>query len=138
MSDILQAVYERLATGTGVLALVSTRIYPLAAPQTSTMPYVLVGTTNETRYPHLLGATNPVTTDLSIACIADTRLAAHDIAEAVRARLNGFTGTVTPPGLVVRMALLLTRREIYFAPADGSAIGVFSSEQTYRIGFLES
>jgi hypothetical protein len=138
MSDVIQAVYERLSTGTAVTALVSTRIYPIAPPQNATLPYVLIGTINETRYPTLTGATGVATSQLTIACVADTRLAAHNIAEAIRARINGFRGVVTPPGLNIRMSVLQSRREVYLPPQDASGFGLFSSEETYTVHFLET
>lgn len=87
-------LYTILQADAAVLAQVSTRVYPLLAPQGVATPFIICGQTSNSPQDDKTG---PATTDISIAEIfvfhqnIDT---VEDIAELVRVALDRYSGTI--------------------------------------------
>ena len=82
-------LYGILSTAAGVTALVGTRIYPDLIPEEKATPYIgyervstdPIGTLENTILSEKIG--------LMVACWADTRIAAEQLADAVRTAMIG-------------------------------------------------
>ena len=94
MSDITEALYEKLSTTAGLTALVSTRIYPDVMPQPPTMPavtYQLISNVREERHRGQTGDARP---RIQLTCWAATALGAAAVAEQVRLAVMAMSGTI--------------------------------------------
>lgn len=97
---IEQAIYSRLTADADVLALTSTRVYPLLAPQKTTRPYVVYRRIDTE---HANSKSRGRTTDtaralIEIQIVASTYSGARTLADKVRLSLQNFTGNVTVTG----------------------------------------
>lgn len=89
------ALYSTLKNNSSVSALVSSRIYPINAPQGATLPLIVftqIGTLD--RELSHSGSTKVCTSHFRLNTIATTPKAAKQIAAAVTKALHGFSGTV--------------------------------------------
>jgi hypothetical protein len=90
MADVADSLRSYLVANAGVLALVSTRIYPDIVPQNATLPAVAISKIS-TRHDHTLSNFAGLAhCRLQIDCYSVTRLQANSVAEAVRA--SGIVG----------------------------------------------
>lgn len=85
-----QTVYERLAAGTAVAALVGTRIYPILAPQGAARPYVVFARQETENLADLSGRGTHDVAQVAVMCFADEAETATALARAVRDRLDGW------------------------------------------------
>lgn len=80
-----ESLYAVLSAAAGVAALVGTRIYPDLAPQTASVPCIAF-VRESTEFVTTIHANEVVgeTANLSIVCIAESRKAADQVADAVQ------------------------------------------------------
>lgn len=83
MSATLIAVRLLLDAAT-VTGLVADRVYPAAAPQGASRPYIVVNLVGEEQDVLLAGARDGFFSLVSISCIASTATAADELGEAVK------------------------------------------------------
>jgi len=102
--EIGLAIYNILSTDTNVAAIVSTRIYPNVAKQTSDFPFIVYQMTGVTPTDTkggavstsiaLEGATSPLDTNtFDVSCFSENYAGAVSLAEKVRNALDRNTGT---------------------------------------------
>lgn len=99
MSDITEALYEKLSTTAGLTSLVSTRIYPDLMPQSPTLPavtYQMISNVEEERHRGQTGDARP---RFQLTCWASTALAAAAVATQVRLAVMAMAGTIE--GIVI-------------------------------------
>lgn len=92
-----EAIVSYLSGYSGLTSLVSTRVYPMRAPQSVTVPYVLVQRISTPRMltQDMSGATGTLAHPrIQIEGWAETYLAAKAITDQVRAAMNGKTGSI--------------------------------------------
>ena len=136
MSSILDALYTRLSTTTGVTAEVSTRIYPSRAPQGAARPYLTMHRVSMPHEHHMTGAAGLTRPRVQISAWADRADQAESAAEAVRVALQGFTGTVST--VKIRQCHLDSQRDAYDPPADSGDVGRHAVHNDYMIWHTES
>ena len=96
--NIFAALYGELSTDAGVVALASTRGYPSVIPQDADYPaWAYQQISGFDTLPHD-GPTNFQFARYQITCVAETYLAAQNLALAVQAALDGFTGEMGGTG----------------------------------------
>ena len=106
-TTIDEGLIAYLRSKTGITNLVSTRVYGMMIPQAATLPCI---TTQRISTPRIStmdssGATGDLTSPrFQVDSWATTQKSAKAIADAVRAALNGHTGT-TGTGVTIRAAL---------------------------------
>lgn len=89
-----------------VAALVGTRVYPKILPQSPTLPAITYQRISRVSVAdHLTGAGSLGRPRVQVDAWASTDAAAETLGAAVKARLNGFKGTVAGEGDVKRIAL---------------------------------
>lgn len=89
------ALYSVLSGTSGISSLVSTRIYPMAAPQNTALPYITYVRLSTGRRELTHG--NPIDAaeaEFQIDCVASSPSGAKTLASAVIAALHGYKGTV--------------------------------------------
>jgi len=96
-----KAVYAILSAAAGVTALASTRIYPVRAPQNTTLPYVTytvvsVNPTDTKDRPSHLD-----TVRMQIDCWATTYAGAEALHAAIRTAIDAYQINATAGGVVV-------------------------------------
>lgn len=89
MSDIRKVIYTLLTADAGVSALVSTKVYPVRAPQTTTAPYITWHVINSEPFGTKKSATDNGQSkvdrfSLQINCFATDYTQTTNIGEAVR------------------------------------------------------
>lgn len=89
---IEKALRAELAGTPAVSSLVSSRIYLQQRLQGSTLPAITFDVQRVEAIRTFAGASNLISAEVSVVAIADTYLAARDIADAVRGSLGGWTG----------------------------------------------
>lgn len=95
---IQAALYAELTGDATVSGLVSTRIYPLYAPQAAALPYIVYQLiSRETAYAHA-SATGLQRPRIQVRCVAATYDGAEALAAAVESALSGFNGTLGSGG----------------------------------------
>lgn len=88
------AVRAKLLAASAVSNLVSTRIYPLMAPQNVVAPFVVYQRISVVRYRGLSGPTRTAQPRIQIDSYAADWKGAHELAGAIRQALDGFKGDV--------------------------------------------
>lgn len=112
--------------------------FPLIAPESAALPYVVYGRIGTSRESIMAGAT-PVTVNpagtFQVEIYAATYFGAKTLADAVRLALHNFNGTAS--GVTIRQCLLLEERDgdpVFF---DGQDKPTFMVEHTYQIRWQE-
>lgn len=86
-------LYTQLSTHAGLTALVSTKIYPVLAPQKVDLPYcVYLKVSNVRQYSHQ-GFSNLERVRLQISCFAKTYSTAKDVAAQVIAAMEAWSAS---------------------------------------------
>lgn len=134
--SIYAALYARLGAVSGVTDLVSTRIYPLVAPQNASLPLVVVNRIGEIHEHHTTAAAGIARASMQIDCWAATLDAAVAVGDAVRAALDGWSGTSA--SIVVRSVTLNDRDESMEPPQDGEEFGDYRSRLDFTCWYQVS
>jgi len=130
------AIYAYLSTVTGIVALVGTRIYPMTAPTSAVLPYIILNQISGLGQHHMGAASEYVKSRWQIDCFGSTALGAFNVAEAVRDAIDGFQGdwgTVN----IRRCHQVDENDGINFA-VDGSEIADYRHMAEYEIDYFRS
>ena len=87
--SIETTLYSTLSNNAGVVALVSTRIYPVLAPESAALPYVDYQNVAGSRISTLPGVGDAIRARIQMNCNATTYAGAVALADAVIAALAG-------------------------------------------------
>ena len=91
-------LYSILSTAAGVTALVSTRIYPDLVPEEKATPYIGFERVGTAPVATIHGTILADEVQMVIACWADTRLAAEQLADAVETAMTAAKEIYTARG----------------------------------------
>jgi hypothetical protein len=141
MADLGDAVRGFLIDDAGVLALVSTRIYPDVLPQGYTVASggALTYTIIDTVHDHLInGLSGIARSRIEFAAFSGTRSGANAIAEAVR--VSGLVGTTGLVGGVFFESVRLEEgvQTLDERPTDGSQEHRYITVFDYLIAYQET
>ena len=89
-----KATYALLVGGSGITALVGTRIYPRRLPQNHTLPALVYSLISAPRELNHSGAESLVTARVQVTAHASTYAVAKSVQNAVQSRADGYSGTV--------------------------------------------
>lgn len=92
---IQRAVANFVITDSAVTALVTQRIYPQRLPQNPEYPALVFRRVSGPQVHNLAGAAGRAVPRVQIDCYAETYTQMEALADAVKARLDGFRGTMT-------------------------------------------
>jgi len=90
---IEEGLYSRLQAVAGVTALVSTRVYPLLVPQEASLPAIAYQRISGPRETAHDGPSGLAFARMQVTCIGSSYSSAKGVSEAVRAALDGQSGT---------------------------------------------
>lgn len=109
---IEEALYTILSTNAGVSAIVSTRIYSVIFPQDVETDSIAITKVSSTgRELHHSGTTKTCESLFQISCLCKDPKSAKILAEAVRAALHGYAGTVG--GLLIFRTQIMNEIDLY-------------------------
>lgn len=86
--QIGKSIYDILVNDTDVSALVSTRIFPNVAPQTTTFPFIIYDVTGVSPNDTKEGPSTLDTNDVMISCYSETYSEASDLAQKIRVAMD--------------------------------------------------
>lgn len=119
-----------------VAGLVGTKVYPLAADADATLPWVTWRRTGIRREQTLSGPMGVPAVRVEYQIVATTYEAARTLADAMRAVLDGYTGTAD--NTTVRLASLEDESD-EFASLNGDQLpDTYVVRQTYEILWQET
>lgn len=97
-----------------IAGLIGTRCYPQVAPQDAAYPLLRILTVSTRSEQGMRGATGLAVSLIQIDAYSKQDVQARDLAEKVRIRLQGFSGTwATPAAVVIPAVLLDDSRDTY-------------------------
>jgi hypothetical protein len=129
-------LYQRLTSQTAVSSLISSRVYPLIAPQGTPLPLVVYQRTAVERPQSLSGNVgNPMVT-LQLTTYGTSYTSVKTIARAVRIAIDGWTGTTA--GVTIQRSTLLTEADGVDMPADDQMLPYYSVQQSFEFRIDET
>lgn len=121
-----------LADQSGISDLVGTRIQWGRSAQSEDMPRITMDLISNDDFHHMTAASGKANKRVQINCVADTSLGTENLAEAVRAELHGFRGTMGAG--YVSSCHLAAERDANEEAISGSDTDIFEIQQDYLIG----
>lgn len=119
----------KVLSGT-VATLVSTRMYPLVLAQDCTFPALVYSRVSTSREHSMSGPSGLAHPRIQIECYAETHAGARSLADAVRALLDGFAGTIG--STVIQGIILLDDRDMF-----GEQTPVYRTDLDFEIWYTE-
>lgn len=128
-------VYTYLKNDAGVAAEVGTKIYPLRAPNSAALPYIVFQRIDDIGRHHHRGAAGLPSASMQITVWGPNspQETVNDAAEAVRLAMDGFQGEMGD--LDVRSALLEDQRDLVEDTTDGSEAFKWGIQHDYTITY---
>jgi hypothetical protein len=127
-----QVIVDQLENDPDVAALLAGRIYPVIAPASAALPFATWRRQNVTREMTLSGPLGVPTVSLAVDIYAESYAAVRDIADRVRAALNGFSGSVGN-WISVEIVSLQSESDGFVQLSGGDLPPVYSVTQTYSV-----
>jgi hypothetical protein len=140
---MITTVIRALLVGAApVAAIVATRVYPDAPPQSATHPCVTAFKVSCVRWSTLSGPDGVAVARVQVGCRAWDKAGSKALAEAVRAQLNGYPlkrGDVNiVAGIYVRYVDLVDERDVYHRPVNDDDKPVFETQLDFRCWYRET
>jgi hypothetical protein len=123
-----------LTTDAGVAAIIASRCYPVSLPQPTTFPALSYSQVDAVRVRNVDGPAGKVRRRISVNSWALSDIEVWQLAEAVRAALDGFDGMMGSSE--IGSIILVT--EIPFFEEEAGTVGVHRVMQDYQIGHKEA
>jgi len=114
-------LYAYLAANVGLSALVSTRIYPINAPTSATMPYIIYQRLNNRSMWHLGSTSSSKLTveSFQFDIFSSTALSCENVSIKLRQALDGYSGLMNG-GTNVRRVFLQDVLDSFENPTDAT------------------
>lgn len=125
-----------LVGSTAVTALVSTRIYPLLAPASASLPFVTWRRSGINREQTLAGPMGVPRVSVQYSIYGSTYEQARDVADSMRQVLDGYGGTAD--NTQVKQASLEDESDDFVELAGADMPPVYQITQTYDIWWQET
>lgn len=125
-------IADRLLADPAVATVIGNRVYPVIAPASASLPFVTWRRQTVQREQTLSGPLGMPTVTLAIEMYADGYEAVRELADTVRACLDGFGGSVGNY-VSVRLVSLLNESDGFVQLSGGDLPPVYSVTQTYQI-----
>ena len=125
-----------LVTTSAVSTLVSSRVYPLLAPQTAPLPFITYRRAGIRRAQTLSGPMGVPQVTVEVDVYAATYEAARDVADRCRVVLDGYGGTFD--NTEVKQVSLENEQDDFVQLAGADLPPVYSVKQTYDVWWQET
>lgn len=127
-----QLVVDQLENDPDVAALLGGRIYPVIAPASAALPFATWRRQSVTREMTLNGPLGMPTVSLAVDIYAESYAAVRQIADRVRAVLDGFRGG-SGNYMHVSIVSIQSESDGFVQLAGGDLPPVYSVTQTYNV-----
>lgn len=127
-----KAIADRLQADAAVAGIIAGRVYPVIAPASAGLPFATWRRAAVQREQTLGGPLRMPTVTLAVDLYAEGYEAVRELADAVRACLDGFTGAVGN-SYTVSLVSLQNESDGFVQLAGGDLPPVYSVTQTYTI-----
>lgn len=124
-----------LLTDPAVALALGTKVYPLLAPKTVSLPLVTYRRSNITREHTLSSPMGTPTVSVEVSCYAATYEDAREVADVVRRRLDGYGATVD--NVEVKNVSLESEADDFVQLAGNDLPPVYQVTQTYNVLWQE-
>lgn len=125
MASVEESIYTKLQATSAVTALVSTRVYPIVAPQGAALPYITYQKIAGNTVNNLSGADATSNGLYQIDCWAASYSGVKALADSVRSAMNGWFNTGGTPR--IDGSFLQNETDLPDMPGDGG------DEPTHRV-----
>lgn len=135
-----QALYYKLANTTGITNLVSTRIYPVGeAPSNATYPLIVWQRVGAVHQRHMVAANGLAHERYQFDAYGETALVVQQIADAMRAALEMYTGNMGESGSTVNVSRVFLENDAasYEPPESGGDKGYWRVRMDYTFWHTE-
>lgn len=124
-----------LLTDPAVALALGTKVYPLLAPKTVSLPLVTYRRSNINREHTLAAPMGMPTVSVEVSCYAATYEDVREVADVVRRRLDGYGGTVD--NVEVKNVSLEQEADDFVQLAGNDLPPVYQVTQTYNVLWQE-
>ena len=131
-----QVARVALVTSTAVASLVGSRIYPVLAPSTASLPFAVYRRSSIQRQQTLAGPLGLPTVNMEVQIYSATYEGARDVADTFRSVLDGYGGTLN--NVEVQNASLEQEADDFVQLAVADLPPVYSVTQTYALTWVEN
>lgn len=131
-----QVLRNALVTDAAVTALVGTRVYPVLAPATAVLPFIIWRRAGVRRSQSLGGPVGSPTVSLELELYAATYEGVRDLANKCRLVLDGYGGSLN--NVEVSNASLDNEFDGFAALQGGEVPPVYSVTQSYSVLWQET
>jgi hypothetical protein len=132
---IEEALFDLLRWNAGVLAITSSRIYPQIVPQGTVYPAIRYNQISGIREHTTSDTVNMVTSRFQIDCYGTTHSGARTLADAVRALLDNYHGTVG--SVVIQCVHLIDENDFFEETIGVDQLRRYGKTQDYQIWYNE-
>jgi len=130
-AQLRQAVYARLTNSTALTALVGTRIYEGALPQSATLPAVTYSLASRPYGHNLAGSDGTSQARVRLSAWSFTESGADQVGETIRGRYDGIAGTIG--SVVVTASLQEDEIDTPHEPRAGTDQWIYEVGFSYQI-----
>jgi hypothetical protein len=128
---------QRILDKQAIAQAIGTRYYPLAAPQSASLPYIVYGEMGEEGQPtHDGGSSGLCRMTIRLSVWAENYDEARDIGELIRLLMDGFAGTAGTG--TITSCFKTDQRDRYALPQSGEDMGIFGREIDFRVRYSET
>ena len=131
-----QVVRNALVTNTSVASLVGSRVYPVLAPASATLPFAVYRRSSIQRQQTLAGPLGLPTVNMEMQIYSTTYENAREVADSFRTVLDGYGGTLN--NVEVQNASLEQESDDFVQLAGAELPPVYSVTQTYALTWVEN
>jgi hypothetical protein len=131
-----QVARNALVTSTAVSSLVGSRIYPVLAPSTATLPFAVYRRSSIQRQQTLAGPLGLPTVNMEVQIYATTYENARQVADSFRKVLDGYEGTLN--NVEVQNASLEQESDDFVQLTGAELPPVYSVTQNYALFWVET
>jgi hypothetical protein len=131
-----RALFARLTVGTPIAAI-GNRVFPVAAPLSVALPYVVTARVSAQRVRSTIAPSGLTMARMQIDTYAAGYLGAREVADAIRKRLDGWRGLVTGSGWSCRVEGSSLQSDQDLHEPDIRPVAIFRVSQDFLISYQE-
>lgn len=138
--SIRGAIYEHLNADATITAIVGTKIYHLNAPPGTALPYITFQQIGGEHFHHTTGISGLTRGSWQVSCFEDNPVDGDALSDAVRLRMDKFTGTMGPisNATTVRDVVLTNDLDVVSSPFAANEAVIVNKAMDFDIWVAEA
>ena len=136
--SIESALVDHLLADATISSLISARLFPDVAPQESTFPRITYQVIGAEHPQHTGGGSGIAQVRIQIDVWASTALSRRTTVDALRDRLQAYTGTMGDEALPIRAVFVEGPTNTYEPPIHGDEAGIYRGRFEATVWHTES